>query len=287
YKAKLFYEAMREWTDSAGMTCFYFEAFDEQWKDSGDLNGSENHFGLINLQGQAKYALWDLVDEERFEGLTRNGQTITKTYEGNEDMLLSQLLPPKPLSEIGILQTTNINKNRNPGDLVSEDTYLVLMEPKNDLNKTYSSAPLKLNVWEGSCDMFLSSQGELTITSGIENWWGGALEIQSKGENLSNYNKGQLFFDIKGNTDSTFQIGFQTGVFSNGNQINNGITFSPSSEYSISGNWKTFSIPISALNKKGNLADVTALLYLLGEDNFDGKTISLKNIYFTRGKLKG
>lgn len=283
YKEKLYYEAMREWTESEGMTCFYFEAFDEQWKDAGDINGSENHFGLINLQGQAKYALWDMVDEEIFKGLTRNGQSITKTYGGDEDMLLSQILPPKALSEIGLQQTTNINKKRNPGDAVTEHTYLVLKEPKRDLNVTYPSAPLKLNVWEDTCEMFLSPDGELTITTGTGDWWGGALEIQSKGENLSNFQKGQLFFDVKGDTASSFQIGFQTGVFSNGNQVNNGITFGPNSDYSISGNWKTFSIPISMLNKNGNLADVTALLFLLGEDNFDGKSISLKNIYFTKG----
>lgn len=284
YKQKLYYEAMREWTDSAGMTCFYFEAFDEQWKDSGDPLGSENHFGLINLHGQAKYALWDMVDKCIFEGLTRNGQAITKTYFGDESKLLSQLMPPKPLSEIGLLQTIHTNKNHKAGDLVTESTYLVLkgsMESKIDPNSTYPSAPLKLNVWEGTCEMFLSAEGELTVTTGTGNWWGGALEIQSKGENLSNFKKGKLFFDVKGDTTSSFQIGFQTGIFSNGNQVNNGITFGPNSEYSISVNWKTFFIPISTLNKKGNLADVTALLYLLGEDDFDGKSISLKNIYFT------
>ncbi len=285
YKGKLYYEAMREWTDNAGLTCFYFEAFDEQWKDTGDPNGSENHFGLINLQGQAKYALWDMVDDGTFNGLTRNGQSITKTYDGEEDLLLSQLVSPKSLSEIGLQQTSIINENRNAGEMVTETTYLVLKDPKmakRNMNFTYPSAPLKLNVWEGTCEMFLSTEGELTITTGTGDWWGGALEIQSKGENLSNYHKGQLFFDIKGDTDSTFQIGFQTGIFSDGNQVNNGITFGPKSEYSLSRNWKTFSIPISRLNKNGNLSDVTALLYLLGENNFDGKTISLKNIYFTK-----
>ena len=53
---------MREWTDAKGISCFYFEAFDEQWKDANHPEGSENHFGLITLDGQAKYALWDLVD---------------------------------------------------------------------------------------------------------------------------------------------------------------------------------------------------------------------------------
>jgi hypothetical protein len=104
YKEKLFYDAMREWTDSAGMTCFYFEAFDEQWKDSGDVMGSENLFGLINLQGLAKYALWGLVDKGAFKNVTRNGLPITKTYGGDASKMLAKLLPPKPLSEIGLLK---------------------------------------------------------------------------------------------------------------------------------------------------------------------------------------
>jgi hypothetical protein len=29
--------------------------------------GSENHFGLFTLTGQAKYALWNLVDQDLFE----------------------------------------------------------------------------------------------------------------------------------------------------------------------------------------------------------------------------
>ncbi|MEQ9310167.1 MAG: glycosyl hydrolase family 17 [Balneolaceae bacterium] len=94
YKQKLFYDHMREWTNSEGISCFYFEAFDEQWKDQLNPLGSENHFGLINLKGEAKYALWNMVDEGIFDGLTRNGKTITKTYNGNEEEVLKTVLPP-------------------------------------------------------------------------------------------------------------------------------------------------------------------------------------------------
>lgn len=94
YKATLYYDAIREWTNGAGISCFYFEAFDEQWKDSQDSLGSENHFGLINLKGQAKYALWDLVDNGAFEGLTRNGKPITKTYNGDKTKIISEVSSP-------------------------------------------------------------------------------------------------------------------------------------------------------------------------------------------------
>jgi exo-beta-1,3-glucanase (GH17 family) len=100
YKSGVYYQHMREWTKSKGMSCFYFEAYDEQWKNAENPLGSENHFGLINLQGQAKYALWDLVDKGVFEGLTRDGLPITKTYEGNLDSLMKIVLVPPTDTEI-------------------------------------------------------------------------------------------------------------------------------------------------------------------------------------------
>src|SRR3970040_2433816 len=87
YKAAVYYKLMKDWTNKAGISCFYFEAFDEQWKDGTNPLGSENHFGLINLQGQAKFALWKMVDQGTFKGLTRDGKPITKTYNGNEEFL--------------------------------------------------------------------------------------------------------------------------------------------------------------------------------------------------------
>lgn len=99
YKEKLYYDAMRDWTNKAGMACFYFEAFDEQWKDANNPSGSENHFGLFTIDGKAKYALWDLVDKGVFNGLTRNGNPITKTFNGNKTELMNTVLAPnkKPL----------------------------------------------------------------------------------------------------------------------------------------------------------------------------------------------
>lgn len=87
YKSAQYYKLMREWTNRNGISCFYFEAFDENWKNSGNPLHSENHFGLINLQSQAKFAIWNLVDEGVFKGLTRNGKPITKSHEGNEQSL--------------------------------------------------------------------------------------------------------------------------------------------------------------------------------------------------------
>ena len=94
YKGAKFYHLMREWTDKAGISCFYFEAFDEPWKDSYNVNGSENHFGLFTVDGYAKYALWDLVDEGVFDGLSRGGNKILKTYNGEKEAMMEDVMVP-------------------------------------------------------------------------------------------------------------------------------------------------------------------------------------------------
>ncbi len=101
YKSGLYYQMMREWTDKAGISCFYFEAFDEPWKDAGNPNGSENHFGLFTVQGKAKFAVWNLVDQNIFKGLKRDGNPITKTYNGDLEKLMDEvLLPPQKKMEL-------------------------------------------------------------------------------------------------------------------------------------------------------------------------------------------
>ena len=94
YKAKKYYDYLRKWSNENGVSCFYFEAFDEPWKDAKNPMGSENHFGLFTVEGKAKYALWSSVDKGIFSGLTRNGNMIEKTFNGNEDRLLVSVLPP-------------------------------------------------------------------------------------------------------------------------------------------------------------------------------------------------
>lgn len=100
YKMAMYYDLMREWSDENGVSLFYFEAFDEQWKDAGNPQGSENHFGLINLQSEAKYVLWDEVDAGLFEGLTRDGMPITKTFGGDVAKMMETVKIPPTQEEI-------------------------------------------------------------------------------------------------------------------------------------------------------------------------------------------
>jgi exo-beta-1,3-glucanase (GH17 family) len=94
YKQGLYYKHIRDWTNASGISCFYFEAINEQWKDAVNPNGSENHFGLLGLSGEVKYALWELVDQGVFNNLTRDGHSIIKTYNGDVKKLLDEVMAP-------------------------------------------------------------------------------------------------------------------------------------------------------------------------------------------------
>ena len=100
YKAAAYYHLMREWTNANNISCFYFEAFNEPWKDGQNPMGSENHFGLFTVDGKAKYVLWDMVDRGVFEGLTRDGNPLDKTYAGDREALMKDVLAPPTAEEI-------------------------------------------------------------------------------------------------------------------------------------------------------------------------------------------
>ena len=95
YKLGLYYEMITDACLAKSISCFYFSAFDEPWKDSQNENGSENHFGLFTIHGEAKYPLWEKVDQNVFDGLSRGGNPIKKTFSGDFDALLqTSNLPP-------------------------------------------------------------------------------------------------------------------------------------------------------------------------------------------------
>ena len=206
---------MRDWTDRAGMSLFYFEAFDEQWKDSGDAWGSENHFGLIRLNNEVKYALWDILDQGGFDGLTRDGRPLVKSYGGDEAKLLADVLNPPFKSRMAIRKTTTVNPAAVPGEAVTADRYIVVhesMQPSDSNNMTYPSAVLKLIPWEGTVSIEMSQQGVVSITTRTSDWWGTSLEFQAEvGENLENFKSGYLHFEIRGDADVSFNIGSEKG----------------------------------------------------------------------------
>ncbi|MFT5996691.1 MAG: exo-beta-1,3-glucanase (GH17 family) [Gammaproteobacteria bacterium] len=97
YKQKAFSDATRTWSNKFGASLFLFQAFDEPWKGDADNAGdSEKHFGLIDINGNAKYVAWDMVDTLNNAGLTRGEvTTFTKSFGGDMDLLMSTVSAPK------------------------------------------------------------------------------------------------------------------------------------------------------------------------------------------------
>ena len=95
FKQYLYFNHMNDLCEELKISCFYFSAFDEPWKDPSSINGSENHFSLFTVDGKAKYLMWDKVDKGLFKGLKRGDSKIVKTYEGNKDILIETIKNPE------------------------------------------------------------------------------------------------------------------------------------------------------------------------------------------------
>ncbi len=99
YKQKVFSDAMRTWSNEFGASLFLFQAFDEPWKGNANNPGdSEKHFGLIDINGNAKYVAWDMVDILNDASLTRGEvSAFTKSFGGDMDTLMATVSRPKAM----------------------------------------------------------------------------------------------------------------------------------------------------------------------------------------------
>ncbi|MGM0369319.1 MAG: carbohydrate binding domain-containing protein [Bacillota bacterium] len=271
YKMKKYHDQLREWSNARNISVFYFEGFDEPWKGSDDPGHSEKYFGLFTVDGKAKYLLWDLVDEGTFDGLSRDDNSITKTYDGDKKALMEDVLTPTQ------------DKAHDASPAVEEDTYTILDTKRHSESDSHLAVPVNLNGWEGTCGIDLNDEGVIEISTGTGDWWGCGLEMKD-GVNLSNFSDGNLHFNIKGNTKSSFNIGFQTGLHENEErpQTNNSVLFGPEKSYTLTNSWESYSIPVSELMNDADMTDVTSLLYIMGASNFDGRKIYLKDVYYTQ-----
>ena len=95
YKQAIYFKHMQDLCNELSISCFYFSAFDEPWKDYANIDGSENHFGLFTVDGRAKYALWEMVDNEIFKDLNRGENSILKSFDGDKDLMMGGVDVPE------------------------------------------------------------------------------------------------------------------------------------------------------------------------------------------------
>ncbi len=267
YKQKVYYDALREWSNAFGASLFFFEAFDEQWK-AGTENPPEHpekNFGLINLSGEAKYLLWDLVDAGVFDGLSRGDYAITKTYGGDLVSMMADVnVPPAaPVTEVP-----------DGGQYYVFDSTL----PES----------FRVDGWESTAYLG-EADGYLQLTpppaGGTKAAWGwgaGITKTASGSTDLTLYANGSLQFDIKGTTTTAIDVGFITGIYSwpdGGTEVKSSVVFGPGGR-PLTDEFVTYTIPMSELNTNGaDFTDVTSLFYFQGASE-DAGTIEVRNISF-------
>ena len=286
-KEKLYYQHMRDWGSEAGMSVFYFSIFDEQWKDAGEASGSENHFGLIALDNTVKYTLWDEFDQGAFDGLTRNGKPLTKSFGGNKKALMKSVLQPPYKSKMPRRKITTINENAVPGEPVSADFYIVTLDESllgTDLNTTYPSNTLKITPWEGTCNIIMTAEDVIEITTGTGDWWGNSLGIESEtGEDLTAFKSGHIILEMRGDPELKFEIGYQTGHYLANNQVNNSMRFGPKRDHKLEKNWKYYKIPMSKITlRNADLTNVTNVIYLKGDSPDEKTKMYIRNIFYSK-----
>jgi len=285
YEQKLFHDLMRQWTNEAGISLFFFEGFDEQWKRADSPDDSENHFGLVTLDNEVKYTLWTAFDEGAFDGLTRDGKPLRKSFDGNEVALLSEAMMPPFKSQMAVRSIHTTNTRRQTGDPVTESMLVIVHNEVDGTadNHSYPSAPLKLIPWEGTSTIELLPSGEIKVETRDGNWWGASLEVAADlGENLTLFKDGYLHLEIRGSEDVNFGLGFQTGNYLRGDQVNNFAQFGPNTEYPVTDHWQSYILPIKAINAGANLADVTNIIAFLGSQKAPNRTLYLRNIMFSK-----
>ncbi|WP_415226612.1 hypothetical protein [Psychromonas sp.] len=202
YKQKAFYDAMRAWSNEFGASLFFFEALDEPWKgDNTNPSDSEQHFGLINIDCEVKYLLWDLVDAGAFDGLDRNCGVdgFTKTEGGNTQAITDSILqiPLAPVIEAPL-----------------DGEFIVLSTALYEGATAYGwDSPA--NAWAG----VNTDTGVLTVATDplIASDWGWGAGVGGTTENLSEQT--QITFEIRGVTSAEsvfpafeFYVAFETAT---------------------------------------------------------------------------
>ncbi len=187
--------------------------------------------------------------------------------------------------DLGILEITTINANRAAGEPVAESKLVIThrqMDPKADAGLSYSNSKIKLNSWEGTCGIEMDREGVIHLKTGTGEWWGAALELMGSGENMAGFAEGYLNLDIKGSSKASFEVGFQTGTYAGGDQVNNGVRFGDKGPYKVLDRWLSYRIPMTDLVQGGDLKDVTSMIYFRGLGNFDGKGLEVRNVFYSR-----
>ena len=100
----------------------------------------------VSLDNEVKHTLWDAFDAGAFDGMTRNGAPLRKSYGGDRAELLAAAMVPPFRSQMAVRRSDTINSARQVGELVTDQQFVIVHNTltAEDPGSTYPSAPLKL-----------------------------------------------------------------------------------------------------------------------------------------------
>lgn len=209
---------------------FYFEAFDEPWKQADDK------WGLFNVNRQARYVVQGLYPSTIWE---------SGAYTAADALYYV------PLTGNGTVTASRYTLYANT----------------TTPNEAKPAEPALWNAWEngttGLATEVATTSAPADPVSSIEitpkpaSWgWGLALSLPTTAEDLSQFSAtGRLNFSIKTTYPGAIEVGFLTGSATSGSAYDVYLAIQPGEYgYLNDGNWHTVSIPISAITPRGAMA---------------------------------
>lgn len=233
---KMYFERLQAWgselktSGSGPAAIFYFEAFDEPWKQADDK------WGLFNVNRQARYVVQGLYPAATWE---------PGTYTAADALYYI------PLTGNGTVTASRYTLYANTATI----------------NEAKPAEAAMWNAWDNGTTGFAAEvattadPGDLAnsieVTPKPASWgWGLALSLPTTAEDLSQFGAtGKLNFSIKTTYPGAIEVGFLTGSATNGSAYDVYLAIQPGEYgYLNDGNWHTVSIPISAITPRGAMA---------------------------------
>jgi exo-beta-1,3-glucanase (GH17 family) len=234
---KMYFDRLNTWNSAAKtpampVNVFYFEAFDEPWKQSDDK------WALFNVNRKARYAIQSLYPAATWEA---------GTYTAADAVYY-----------IPVAGNATITANRYTA--------------YSDVVTAAEAKPTETPVWnawdngvtalapEITSDFAPTDVGksiQITPVPAAAGWgWGLALQLPLTAEDMSNFpSTGRLNFSIKTTYPGKLEVGFFTGTTTAGTGYDVYLPIA-SGDYGYvnDGAWHAVSIPISAITPKGAMA---------------------------------
>eukprot|EP01034_Spumella_vulgaris_P023424 gene23424-29642_t len=229
---KMFYERLNAWMSSATTSkpavIFYFEAFDEPWK------GSDDKWGLFNVERKAKYVIQDLYPSAIWE---------TGTYAAADALYY---IPTATNSTITASRYTVYSDVAVPG------------EAKTAVDPLWVGWESTPTAFSGSGPSGSAPEGSniREITPAPKEWgWGMIAALVGSSDDLSSFAAtGKLNFSIMTTYPGSIEVGFLTGTADESSAYDVYKVLTPGSYgYNNNGAWHQVSIPISDIIPSGGI----------------------------------